>query len=407
MHTRSTTTTLASVLAMALLLQGGEATAKPLNQLSDSELVEVLLGSPSVRKRESAAALLGEHRSGIAAEALGRACLDDREGEVCDRALDALLAIGSEDAMQQTAEVLRSSDVESPRRQSALAILLTHDPERVDYFLAEVLSHYRDLSPALAMDLLDCLRTRELTDLGDMAVFIASDELAHRDVRLSALVVSEHLEHPRLFDAFVALASDEDKDVRTRCAEGLGNPAYPGVDVVPTLMQLAQHDAAAPVRVAALSSLRFFAHPGLLSLLHDRLISESNPTAWATALVLLETVANPSSLSIVERLLKGDDRLPQEVVLRLIRIYVRVGTTTDSIVLDSLANRSRNPSIVQAAQQGAQLLEAPDEFRERTVARWKVGAGVFLWNPQGPQVEVLPLGVSLDEEGVLVRSETP
>ena len=381
------------------------ASAKPLSQLSDSELVDVLLASPSVKKREAAAALLGERRSAIAADALGRSCLDDRQGEVCDRVLDALLAIGSEDALQQVAEILRSDDVEPRRRRAALAILLAQDPGRVDYFLGEVLCQYRRFDPSFTIDLLGCIRTRELADLGDVAVFIANDELAPRDARLAALSVAEDLEHPRLFDAYVSLARDEDKSLRARCAEGLGNPAYPGSEVVPTLMRLAAKDAGAPVRAASLASLRFFVHPGLLPLLHDTVSHEANPTAWATALVLLETVADLSSVVPVAELLEDDDRLADQAILRLIRVLVRAGDPNAGMVLDSLARRTSSPGIAQAARDGARLLEAPPEVRQHTIARWRSGIGVRHWDPDGPQAEVPPLRVTLDAEGVLVWSE--
>jgi len=405
MSARSHIASIALFAAASYAFGAWPASAKPLDQLSDSELVDVLLSAPGTRKREAAATLLGERRSEIAADALGRACLDDREGEVCDRALDALMAIGSEDAIQQVAEVLRSNDVESPRRRAALAILLAQDPDRVDYFLGEVLCHYRTLDTALVVDLLECVRSRELQTAGDAAVFIASDELAHIDARLRALDAAEKLEHPRLFEAYVALASDDDKTLRARCAEGLGNPAYPGSAVVPTLMHLAGADAAAPVRAAALASLRFYAHPGLLRLLHNSVLHEANPVAWATALVLLEAVATPASIQAVERLLKDDDRLPDEVVLRLIRILVRVGDSSTSPILDALSSRSNRPGIAQAAKDGARLLEASPQQRMAVVSRWSFGVGVFRWDPDGTEHEVPPLGVELDAEGVLVPVE--
>ena len=392
-----------SLMTLALLCLPAQGEAKPLKQLTDAELVEVLLQSPGVKKREEAARLLGERRSAIATDALGRACLDDREGEVCDIALDALMQIESLESSHQLEVIVGSDAVEPHRRSAALAVLGAKDPDRLDSLVPAVLAHYRALEPSLACELVEALTERELIDHADMAVFIAADSLAIRPLRLAALDAAVAFDPPCLYIAYMGLLQDEEKRIRVQCAKGLGNTAYPGEVVVPPLQRSVQTDSAAPVRTAALTSLRYFGHPGLLPVIHEVLLHETNPTTWATALVMLEALADVTSVRVVEKLLQRDELQNDQIMIRLIRIMVMIGEPSTAPVLDVVACRSGSREVAGAAVAGAQLLDYDDGVRLQALSSWRMGVGVYRWDPAAERPDPPTLAYRLDENELLVR----
>jgi HEAT repeat protein len=390
------------VVALGLLAPQ-PAVAKSLKKMSGSELVDVLLYSNSSSKRVAAAVLLGERRAEVGIGALGTVCIDDVS--LCEVAVDALGDMNLAEARDELEGFLLSDDVPDAQRARALAIVLDQEPERLDPILDLLAGRYRRVSPALAIDFLQAIARRDLADLGDFAVFIAMDTEADRMLRLVALDTAEQFDHPRLYQAYIAFLKDEEKSVRVRCAESLGGRGYPGAAVVAALTDVVYTDSAGPVRAAAMMSLRFYTHPGLLDLVHKEVIDESDPVAWATAMVMLEALADHSSVLIIDRLIKQRAGLPDQTILSLIYVLVRIGDTACVSVLHTISTHTSNTMLIQEARGGIQMLDAPDDQRLAAISRWRFGVGTYRWDPRNPRPLPPELAVALGGDDLLVWTD--
>jgi len=390
------------VTTLALLAPSPVA-AKALKKMTASELVDVLLYSNSSSKRVAAAVLLGERRAEAGISALGTACLED--AAMCEVAVDALGEMNLAAARDEIEGLLLSDDVPDVQRTRALEILLEQEPERVDPMLDLLVGRYRRVSPALAIDFVQAMAARDLVDLGDFAVFIATDAEADRMLRLVAMDTAEQFEHPRVYEAYIAFLGDEEKPVRERCAESLGGRGYPGAPVVAALSSVVYDDPAGPVRAAAMKSLRFYTHPGLLDLVHREVIDESDPVAWATSMVMLEALADASSVPIIDRLIKQREGLPDQTTLSLIYVLVRIGDPTCVSVLHNISTHTSNNTLIQEARGGIEMLDAPDQQRLAAISRWRFGVGTYRWDPRNPRPLPPELAVALNDDDRLVWTD--
>ena len=94
------------------------------------------------------------------------------------------------------------------------------------------------------------------------------------------------------------------------------------------------------VRAQALKSLKFHAHPGLLPLIHTEVVAERHPIAWGHAVELLIALADASSVDTIHQVLLRDDNLPDEGVISLIHLLVRIGDPSSIHALRSLEARA-------------------------------------------------------------------
>ena len=257
----------------------------------------------------------------------------------------------------------------------------------------------------MTVALLEALAERKLHELGDMVVFIAGDFEADRNLRLTAAQVAGELNHPRIYDVYIALLEDDDAGVRAEAAGALGGKGYPGASVVPPLRFAARHDGSGSVRSAAILSLRFYAHADLLPVVHHAVQHETNSMAWACSILMLEALADRSSVHPIHELLKRREQLEPATQVQLMRLLVRIGDQAGIPVLHAAALRTGDPDVRQAARNGIALLTGPEDQRRAAVSRWTFGVGVYFWDPDVPRVPREPLRVELDESDVLIRTD--
>lgn len=384
----------------ALLVLPSIATAKSPKSMSGPELVDALRAPGTVRRIEGVIEEIAARRVEVAIEPLGAACLS--EGELCPAVLTALGRYGSAEALDQVEAILVSSTTLGAYRTGALVLLMDRNPERVDALIADLIAWYRHHDTALNVALLEALAERKIADLGDMAVFIAGDLEADRHLRLTAAQVAGELDHPRIYDVYIALLEDDDAAVRAEAAQALGGKGYPGAVVVPPLKFAARHDGSGAVRAAAILSLRFYSHADLLPVVHHAVQHETNPMAWACSILMLEALADRSSVHPIHELLKRREKLEPATQVQLMRLLVRIGDQAGIPVLHAAALRTGDPDVRQAAQNASALLTGPEEQRLAALSQWTFGVGVYPWDPDVPRVPRKPLRVELDESDVLI-----
>ena len=299
-------------------------------------------------------------------------------------------------------------------RHKALKILTELDPYRTDVRVPVLLGDYRKFASGFAADLVAYLPQRELDDWRDITILIATDQGAKRRVRLEALEAAEAFDHPALHDAWLSLLSDEDNRVRARCAKNLGRSGLPAALVRPALMEVVREDKAGTVRAAALHSLRFYACPELLPLLHEEALGEPHPVAWGRAMELLEPLADQSSIPTLCQLLQRQQNLTQDGVIRIIHAMVRIGepdklevTDHDMVTaLEVLERATASERVRIEARAAMDLLAKPEPQRVQSVSSWDV-LEIHLVDPAEPAPEPFELGVSLDANGMAVWASVP
>lgn len=402
------------LLPLALLFSAPVSAAK-LKKMADAELA-TLVADPTADEddRLDATELLMERRALDQAVVMVGACQPTDIHNVCEHVLAAFEDMKDEAAMAQVEVVLMTEGLDDSLRHKALKILTELDPYRTDVRVPELLRDYRKFASGFAADLVAYLPQRDLEDWRDITILMATDQGAKRRVRLVALEAAEAFEHPALHDAWLSLLSDEDKRVRARCAQNLGRSGLPASLVRPALMEVVRQDKAGSVRAAAMHSLRFYAGPELLPLLHDQALNEKHPVAWGRAMELLEPLADPSSIPTLCQLLQRQQNLTQDGVIRIIHAMVRIGepeklevTDHDMVTaLEVLERASGSERVRVEARAAIDLLAKPEPQRAQSITSWEV-LEIHVVDPAEPAPEPFELGVSLDANGMAVWASVP
>ncbi len=386
------------IAALAALILPAVAQAKKLDKLSCEELIDELVGASDDDDRADAAEALGEKGCTGAIEALATACVTDPDKEVCNTAVAALAEIGTAEALDKLVGVLENGDIEDGSRKKALNKLLDAEPSLADGSIPGVLGTYRKLDPPFTNRLLEVLVKRDLRGSADLTILIATDRTLKTKVRKKALKAAEDLSHPLLHDAYISLLDDSDKKLRIAACQGLGRTGLPSGVVAPALEQVVRSDEKGDVRAAALKSLKFHAHKGLLPLIHTEVMTEMHPVAWGHAVDLLIALADASSVDTVHQVLLRDDNLPDEGVIALIHLLVRIGDPSSVHALRSLEARATG-TVDSEAVIARKYLEGGSA----------TGAGsytapptdVVIWDGSTPS-DLPTLGVQLDANGVVI-----
>ncbi len=402
------------LLPLALLLST-PATAARLKKMADPDLA-ALVADPAADEddRVDAAGLLAERGATGMAGVMVAACQPADAANVCEHVLTAFEGMKGDAAMAQVELVLMTEGLDDSLRHKALTILTDLDRERADVRVPELLREYRSFTSGFAADMVAYLPTRDLDQWRDYTILIATDPDAKRRVRLIALEAAEAFEHPALHDAWLSLLGDEDRRVRARCAENLGGAGLPNAVVRPTLIRVARTDQAGTVRAAALHSLRSYAGPHLLPLLHEAVLNEQHPVAWGRAMELLEPLADPSSIPTLCQLLQRQHKLASEGVIRIIHSMVRIGEpdkleVTDhdmATALEVLEANASSERVKAEARVAIELLRKPESQRAQAISGWEM-LEVHLVDPNEPAPEPFQLGVGLDASGRAVWAQWP
>ncbi len=398
--------TLLAAIALSLCLPSAASAAK-LKKMSDPELAALVADTGADEDdRVEAAELLADHRAVAQAGTMAQACSPTDIVNVCEHVLAALEDLEAEEAMVEVERILLIADLDDSMRHKALKILRKLEPYRLDVRVPQVIGEYRTLGAGFAVDLIEVLPERKLTDWQDITILIATDAGAKRRVRVAALEAAEAFEHPALYSAWMGLLDDEDKGIRARCATNLGRSGLPSSLVRPTLVDVVKTDDAGKVRAAALKSLRFHADPSLLPLLHDEVLNEKHPIAWGHAMELLEPLADASSVSTLCQLLGRQENLIEEGVIRIVHTLVRIGDPAAVPCLESLERATASGAVRAEARAAIDLLAVPVVQRVEVIDTWQV-IELHVADPTEPEPEPFQLGVQLDASGMAVWATLP
>ncbi|MFN7147556.1 MAG: HEAT repeat domain-containing protein, partial [Myxococcota bacterium] len=349
----------------------------------------------------------GERRSEAAARALAAGCPKSGDADVCEASLAALEDHGSDAARASVETVLRTRGVADSARHKALKILKKQDRARLAAAIPDVVAEYRSLDDGFAVAAIEAVPELGLTQVQDITILIAKDGVAKRRVRVAALNAAEKLQHPALWTAYVDLITDSDAKIRVNSARGLGRSGVPGSVAVPQLTKAARTDADGNVRAAAMSALRFYAHPGLLPTLHDAVLLEKNVFAWGHAMELLLVLADRSSVPTLTKVLdQGGETMIPESLVRVIQTLVRVGDPAAVPALESLARRTKEDVVRQEADAAIRLLKGPEPERVRIIETYTV-VEVHTFDPVAPAPPMPTLAVSVGPDGMAVWANVP
>jgi hypothetical protein len=386
-------------LALFLLLAAVPATAdaKSPKKMSDAELLDELKGGEKASLRANAAEELGARRLQSAAGDLGMVCGDDPEVEVCDAAMDALLQLNSSDAWDAVQGIFERPSASAASRRRALSVLLDKSPALFDDSAPRVMAVYRGLDPALASDLFVAIKDRNLTGLSDAVMFAALDSKYNREARLVALATAESFDHPRLYEAYVAFLGDHDREVRVHACEGLNEPGLPGSVVVPALLEHGQNDPEGSVRSACMDALRNYTHTDMLSLIHDRIVHDSHPYAWDSALALLVILADESSLKPMYEVLDKKTSLKADKLTLLVDLIASMKAESSLGPLRALEQRHQGSALAEHIREVLPLIE--DDYS--TIDRPKPTVDFEVWVPGEEDPRVPALTVSMGSNDTL------
>lgn len=171
-------------------------------------------------------------------------------------------------------------------------------------------------------------------------------------------------------------------------------------------MNVVQTDDAGNVRAAALGSLRFYASPELLPLLHTEVLNEKNPLAWGQAMELLEPLADASSVSTLCQLLAMQANLIDDGVIRIVHTLVRIGDPKAVPCLEALERATPSEPVRVEARAAIDLLGGPTQARFDAMNAWNV-IEVHVLDPAAPEPPPIQLGVTLDTTGMAVWATIP
>jgi len=393
-----------TTLLIAVWVTPQHASAKALKRMKDAELIEVMLHDDKAERQREAAQMLRTHQSEEAVPAFQQVCMDGVSNELCGIAVGALGEIPGNESIAELHQIFETDSVDDSNRAKALRALLKRDPRNLFASVPKTLASYRHLDPSFARRLLDAMLLLDIQSQIDMAVFIARDESADRELRLKALETAEGFQHPRMYDAYLALIDDKDAMVRIKCATGLGKPDLPASRVAAALTNLVHTDKNPSVRAAALNSLRYYAHPELLPLVQLEVGYETNSAAWRSALNLLIPMANENSVGCITALMERDKVLFVQTQVELMQVLVRIGDRSAIPAIEALGKRTTKEKVAAEAHKAVRLLRGPQEDRLAAMATYELNHGIQFWNPDIPDIEIPDLGVKLDKQQMLVRT---
>jgi len=383
-------------LVILSLLAAPLALAKSPKKMSDGELLTELTDGDKAAKRVAAAEELGARRQGAAQ--LGGVCGADPEAEVCDAAISALVAQNATEGWEQLQSVFERSAASPEARLRALSILLEESPSHFDDAAPRMTAIYRGLSPALGEALFKGVNARKLSALDDAVLFASLDTTVDRSVRLAALDAADTFNHARLYETYVSFLKDKDRDLRVRCAEGLGDSSLPGSVVVPALEYAAGDDPEGSVRAAAMVSLRQFAHTELLAdLIHDRLVNDSHPYAWESNLELLVILADESSLKPMYKALDEQEYMKPEYQKRMVSLIASMDNFESLGPIRALEQRHQGTPIAEHCREVQPIID--DEFQQ--YERPKPAVEFNVWVPGSPDPHVPALQVQMGSNNAL------
>lgn len=389
-------------LMLALLALSATAAAKSPSAMSETELIDTLQHHKSTKQREKAADELGNRRAVAALPALGAACEPAQQVFVCEHAIWALEKFRTAEANGRIEAILLDTSMQEHRRKVAMKALGRVDRARLAQVAAVALSTYRSMDGELSSGLINALVEGGNTAAADLTVLIATDLGAHRRARLAALDAAEAFQHPRLYEAQIALMSDEDKAIALRCAKALGRSGLPGELVVPALLQTARNHDKGDVRAAAWGSLRKYASPALLPAVNAAILSEANILAAGHIYILFEALADQSSVPALSTLLR-EVNLPSETLISLIHTAIRIGDPAVIPPLQTLADTTEDAQVRVEALAAVDLLRGPPEAVLVYVSALPVlDVTFFDVNVSVPPPP--PLAVSVDASGSVIWS---
>lgn len=369
----------------SLLLLGSlaapPAEAARLKKMSDDQVVVVLREDDKTETRVEAAVELGLRRSALGVPYLGAACERDPELVVCEAAVSSLEVIQSAESRAELQQLMENEEIDESQRLRAIVILADQDPDRLQQSLPRLVARYSHQPEALGASVFLQVRELELTQLDDAALFVASDADALRGTRLSAMATAEAFGHARLHEAWlVNLPRDPDRGVRQHCAEELGRPGLPGSTVVPALTLAVERDKEGAVRAAALTSLLQYAHDGLLPMLHDQIVQEKHPYAWAASLNLLLPLANSSSIKPISKRLEESERMKTADLKRIVELFVRFQDPAVVQPLLALEQRHQGSELAEQIREALALYEDEDRLAQ-AASMWRPRVDFTPWVP--------------------------
>lgn len=378
------------------LLTAPIAMAKSPGKMSPDELI-AMLADDSKGNRMKAADEIKKRRLAEATDALGTVCKPSEEHDVCVRALWALQEITGDAAENHVVRALMTEGIELESRRAAFRVLEKMDKSKAGQAAGVILADYRNVPPVWTVNLLDAIVAGNNRSYWDYTILIAQDVTANRRIRVKALDLAEKVKHPRLYEAQIALLTDDEKKLQVRCAQGLGRSGLPANEVVPPLMTVAQHSDKGDVRAAALKSLRSYASPELLPLVNQAVVNEVHLGAATHAYILFEALADQSSVPSLQTLLRREG-LPDETLITLIHTGVRIGDPAVIPELQFLFTNHANEVVRLEADRAIAALGGPPEQRTTLIASMPSVQVTFVTDAQ-PTPPPPPLALSVDVNG--------
>lgn len=387
---------LAPVLALSLALP---AHAKNPKKMTDDELVATL-ASGSSKDKEKAADEVGERRIPSAIDALRDVCTPQENTPACEHAIWALEKYKSPESHAALGEIVRDRTLETWFRQIALRTLRRENQTLLGSIALDVLAEFRNLDAPFAKNLVEALVDGANVGARDLTILIAKDIGTKRPVRLAALRAAETFKHPRLYEAYVALLSDDDKKVKIQAIDGLATGGYPPSAVVPGLLEVAENDDKGDVRAKAWNALRKYASPTLVPALNRRVTTEPNLFALIPVFQLFAALADETSLAPLQQMLRRVD-LGDEGLIDLIHAAIRIGDASSVPSLEFLRDNTESQPVRDEAQRAIDLLRGPDTARFDLIASWPM-LDIIRVDLNAPAPEPPGLSVTLGADGRVV-----
>ena len=393
------------VLLLAALACSSVAHAKRIDKMTDDAVRHALENDKDPERRAQAATVLGDRGVQSATVRLGARCGMDPAVAVCVAAVDALATLGSPGALDQVRDVLTRDKAPPLGRRRALAVLIEKDPAQVVNELPALLARYRPMDPELLTDLLVATRLLEAGQLADAMVFIASDEQLRLTPRVAALDAAEYFAPPRLHEAHMALLKARDSKVRVRCAEHLGGPSLPATQIIPLLQEVVRKDPEGYVRTAALGALAHYAHPGLLPLLQERVITERHPVGQTATLKLAVALADETSVRSLAKLIETNRTLKEDELLLVVRKLAHLGDPSVIPAIYAVEQRFQGSVFAENCRLAAEALNANNLERQSLLRRVPADSPVDLreWDPEEPDPTFDSLTVERTPKGLNYR----
>ena len=379
----------------------GPAESVRFKKMSDDQVVQVLREDIKPENRVAAAEELALRQSALGVPYLGAVCERDDTLSVCVASVTALEQIRTADSNGELQQLMEKEGLDEEQRRRALRILADRDESRLANSLPRLVSRYRHQPEGLGKDVFDHVKSLDLRDLSDAAMFAAADTDARRGTRIAAMFAAEHFGHTNLHDAWlVNLRKDPDREIREHCARSLGKPGLPGSRVVPALVSAVERDKEGAVRAAGLTSLLQYAHKGLLPMLHKQIVEERHPFAFAASLTLLLPLADSTSIKPLSKRLEDSERMKMKDLQRIVQLFIRLQDPAVISPLLALEQRHQGTQLAEDIRDALAIYD--DEMRlEQAAAAWRPGVEFNPWVPGSTDPTFSELSVSLGGGQVL------